>query len=170
MPLKLNVGLSKKIGQPNYGSLGASCNMEVELDSLLLHNDVEGFHHRVRQAFTACRQAVQDELSRLSGPTADIDDAGHDATTTSNGNHAEAQTGGAGSGYRVTRKQLEYAQLLAGQIRGLGVRRLEAFADRLFSKPLADLSSVEGSGLIDELKAIKAGVIELDEILNEAAT
>ena len=32
MPLTLNVGLSKQIGQPDYGSLGASRNVQVELD------------------------------------------------------------------------------------------------------------------------------------------
>jgi hypothetical protein len=32
MPLRLHVGLTKKIGQPDYGSLGASCSVEVELD------------------------------------------------------------------------------------------------------------------------------------------
>ena len=33
MPLKLNVGVSRKVGLPDYGSVGASCNVEVELDS-----------------------------------------------------------------------------------------------------------------------------------------
>ena len=64
MPLKVSVGLSKKIGLPDYGSLGASCHVEVELDQSLLASDLDGFHSKVKQAFVACRQAVQDELSR----------------------------------------------------------------------------------------------------------
>ena len=44
MPLKLNVGLSKKIGLPDFGSLGASCHVEVELDGALLRTDLDGFH------------------------------------------------------------------------------------------------------------------------------
>jgi hypothetical protein len=63
MPLKLNVGLSRKIGQPDYGSLGASCHLEVELDSALLRDDLTAFQHHVRKAFATCRQAVADELS-----------------------------------------------------------------------------------------------------------
>src|SRR5882757_6582107 len=69
MPLKLSVGLSRKVGQPDYGSLGASCGVEVELDPTLLRDDLDGFHASVRDAFVACRQAVNDELSRLGSPT-----------------------------------------------------------------------------------------------------
>ena len=47
--LKVSVGLSKKVGLPEYGSLGASCHVEVELDSALLQNDLEKFQQHVRR-------------------------------------------------------------------------------------------------------------------------
>ena len=64
MALKLNVGVSRKVGLPAYGSIGASCNLEVELDSGLLEQDLQGFHARVRRAYVAAHQAVVDELAR----------------------------------------------------------------------------------------------------------
>ncbi|MFM8495538.1 MAG: hypothetical protein ACKOEM_08435 [Planctomycetia bacterium] len=66
--LKLNTGITRKIGLPEYGSAGASCNLEVELDTSLFH-DLEGLHQVVRRAYAACNQAVQDELARLGAAT-----------------------------------------------------------------------------------------------------
>ena len=66
--LKLNVGTNRKIGQPDFGSAGASCNLELELDTALFQ-DLEGLQQVVRRAYAACNQAVQDELARIAGDT-----------------------------------------------------------------------------------------------------
>ncbi len=68
MPMKLNVGVSRKVGLPNYGSAGASCNLELELDSSLLERDLDAFHTQIRGAYVAAHQAVHDELARLQTP------------------------------------------------------------------------------------------------------
>jgi hypothetical protein len=67
MPLTLNVGVSKKVGLPDFGSVGATCNVTVELDANLLQSDLDTFHSRVRGAYVACAQAVSDELARQQG-------------------------------------------------------------------------------------------------------
>ena len=80
MPLRLNVGLQRKIGQPHYGSLAASCHLELELDGGLLERDPDAFQDRVVEVFAACREAVHDELRRQvtpSEPSASPSDNGH---------------------------------------------------------------------------------------------
>lgn len=65
MALRLNVAVSRKVGLPGYCSAGASCGVEVELDAAVLRQDPGAFHARVRAAFAAARQAVDDELARI---------------------------------------------------------------------------------------------------------
>ena len=172
MPLKLNVGLSKKIGMPNYGSLCAACHVEVELSGSLLDDDLEGFHERVRRAYAACRQAVYDELERhgqFAGEHSDErpTEATHRTQPRNGFVNGSRRTGSAM--HHASAKQLDYAAQLAGQIRGLGEKRLEAMSQRMFGKPVAELSSLDASGLIDALKAIKSGEIDLDQVLSGAA-
>ena len=66
--LKLNVGTNRKIGQPDFGSAGASCNLERELDTGWFQ-DLDGLQQVVKRAYAACNQAVQDELARIGGDT-----------------------------------------------------------------------------------------------------
>jgi hypothetical protein len=141
MPLTLNVGLTKKIGQPDYGSLGASCHVEVELDSHLLQHDLDGFQQQVRKAFVACRQAVHDELAKAQ------------ATATTNGTHnsqpakpssappPKPQRRATASQVRALRAIADRQSLNLGQLLG----------DRFQLADPAHLSISAASQLIDEL-------------------
>ncbi len=63
MTVKLNIGLSRKVGEANYGSRGASIHLEVELDNGVL-NDPATMRGRVRELYALARQSVDDELQR----------------------------------------------------------------------------------------------------------
>lgn len=64
MAITLTVGLSRKIGQPSYGSISATCNVTFEADSGLLDSDHEAFRSKVRTIFAECSAAVDDELAQ----------------------------------------------------------------------------------------------------------
>ena len=174
MPLKLNVGLSRKVGLPGYGSLGASCSLEVELPSMMLSGDVEGLQRQIRNAYASCAQAVKEELARQQQrqPASDAAPAALTAAMPANGNGTSAAGNGHSSGHseenaRVSQKQMDYVRQLAGQIKGLGLRRLDGLTGKMFGKPLADLSTVEAGALIDVLKDVRTGKIELKAALKE---
>jgi hypothetical protein len=167
MPLTLNVGLSKKIGQKDYGSLGATCNVQVELDGSVMQHDLETFHRHVKNAYVACSQAVNDELARQQGNVQESDARSQQTPQAAQPTNGTTSTA---NGHRASQKQLDYAAQLAGQIRGLGTRRLETLSHNLYGKPLTDLGSIEASGLIDVLKDIKSGKIDCQTALKGASS
>ena len=58
MPMKLALGLAReRSALPEYSSICASCNVEVELNGSMVFDDLEGFHRHVRRAYVACQQA-----------------------------------------------------------------------------------------------------------------
>src|SRR3984957_6252815 len=121
MPLKTNVGISRKIADNNYGSPGASVNLEVDLESSLIQ-EPERFQDRIRQVFRLAQQAIDDELNRQQGNSATNGHAappscnGHVADN-GNGYHAngtgQAATNGNGrnghAATSATEKQISYA-------------------------------------------------------------
>jgi hypothetical protein len=182
MPLKLNVGISKKLGLPDFGSVGASCNVEVELASSADAGDPSVFQEQIRRAFSACAQAVDDELARhrqhenapttlgpSSTPTTGVPaqiDNGSDQRGTG---PQRGQSSGT-NGTRASTKQMDYLRHLAGQVEGLGTRRLDSLAQKLCGKPLAELSTLNASSLIDTIKAVKEGRLSLDSLNSESLT
>ena len=171
MALKLCVSTSQKIGQPDFGSLGASCEVEIELSASLLQDDLDTFHRHVRNAYVACRQAVSDELARQSSDSTGMQRlpaSRPDPRQTSSQSNGHNGNGNGSNGNRASQKQRNYANQLAGQIPGLGARRIESLSQKMFGKPVADLTSLDASALIDTLKATKDGQIALEDALDGA--
>jgi hypothetical protein len=181
MPLKVNIGLAKKLGQPNYGSTGASCSLQFELDSSQMSQDPDGFRQNLRNAYDACRQAIQDELHRQLNPPAlqegkvaekekppivdqeqgpatpesatvsAVPAVPNPATTT------PATCGLVQTSPRASQRQLNYIPHLANGMSGLTPHRLEILSATTCGKRLAHLTSADASLLIETLKDIQAG-------------
>lgn len=143
MPLKLNVGISKKIGLPGYGSLCASCHVEVELIQNSPAADPDGFQQKVKQAFVACRQAVQEELA-LHQPT-----PSH-GSSPPRGPSGQS-TGHGGQPRQATASQVRAIEAIAGKLQ----LDLSAWLQERYGLRLApELSITQASESIDALKAI----------------
>ncbi len=136
MPMKLSIGLSRKVGQPNFGSHAASCSVEFEVEGSMLQANLETFHHHVRNGFAACEKAVEDELAR------------HEANPQPEPQRSQ------GNGERGQARQATSAQVRA--ILAIGHRQRADISqlvnDRFQVGRPEDLSVQQASQLIDELK------------------
>jgi hypothetical protein len=141
--LKLNAGFSRKVGEANFGSRGASVNVELELESGLI-GDPEALMHRVKQLFAIAKRSVDEELN--NGPPAP-----------NTRQHRNAQSPRDQSG-RNGQQPVRYAT--ASQLRAIrSICRRQGFdADQLANERYAvnnvdELTLREASSIIDELKA-----------------
>jgi len=150
MPLKLNVGLNKKIGEANYGSRGASVNVELELDSGLV-TEPGKLQERIRQLFGVVRASLAEELNGNSQRS-------NDRTQV-----PQAQPNGNGQRSDNTQK-VQPRPATQSQVRAIGaiVKRLQIDLNHLLRtrfqvKRTQDLSIKQASQLIDELNGNKEG-------------
>jgi hypothetical protein len=136
--LKLNAGISRKVGEPNYGSRGASVNLELEVESNLVQ-DPDGLMDRVRKLFSLARDAVDAELNG------------------SRQSPARSRTGGDGGNSRGDRNGRPATTSQVRAIRAICKQRdldADQIASERFNVDAVDqLTLTEASSLIDALKA-----------------
>jgi hypothetical protein len=153
MAVKLSVGLQKKVGLPDYGSFGASCHVEFEIDRSLIDQNLDGFHQKVAGAFAACRKAVNDQLAQQSGHSSSNGN-GHTGNNSSRNGHSHADGNGNGQGARqevgsATQSQVRAIFAIA---RRQQVDPATVVRERFNVQRPEDLTIREASTLIDELK------------------
>ena len=146
MPLKLNCGLSRKIGEANYGSRGASVNVELELESSLIGEPAK-LQERIRQLFSVVRSSLTEELNGN----------GHSSTTSNGNDQSKPTTTNNGNGTSRNGGQRQATQSQVKAIHAIArSRRIDVgkFLNERFhvSRP-DDLTIKDASTAIDELKA-----------------
>ena len=135
--LKVNVGLSRKVGESNYGSRGATVNLEIELDGSLAAQP-DQLHDRIRQLFRLAKSSIDEELNGHSPSNGASDQ---------NGNSTQNERPATASQVRAiatisNRQKTDLVGLLRGRYH---VERTE------------DLSLKQASDLIDHLKGSANG-------------
>jgi hypothetical protein len=139
--IRLNVGFNRKVGETNYGSRGASVNLELELDSGLV-TDPDKLKDRVRQMFLLAKASVDEELNGNSSP------------------HAGNGHSGNGNGRSNNRRRDNTRKATASQVRALhaiadrnSINLAGVLQDRFGISQPEELTITEASALIDELKS-----------------
>ena len=151
MSVKINVGVCKIIGLPDYGSAGSHCDIELEMDFATMQNPNE-FQKQIANAYRLCRESVESELM-AHRPNGTQDNRPTTVPSTEYRNSAERND----NRFPVSSKQLDFISQLLKKIKGLTEAKLDAYCQTAFGKTCNGLSSQEASKLINALKDAKAG-------------
>jgi hypothetical protein len=135
MPMKLNIGLNQKKGEPNYGSRGASFNVEVEVDSSVAI-DPKRLRERARALYAIARKAIDEELG--AEEAIEVNGAVGVERQISTGGTTLATAGQVRAVFAICRSQ--------------DLNPFDLVQNRFGRKRIEDLSIREASCLIDELK------------------
>ncbi len=167
MPMKLSVGLNRKVGQPGYSSIGASVNLELELDSTLVA-EPERLQERIRELFGLAKASIDEELqTEPTQPASNVQHSTGQAATNTRQSHATGRNGASRSttnGYRSNGNGRQPTNnpppATASQIRALhaianrqGLNLEAVLQDRFDISDAATLTVAEASQMIDELNA-----------------
>ncbi len=135
--LKINVGFNRKVGECNYGSRGASVNLELELDSGLV-SEPDRLKDRIRQLFGLAKASVDDELHSQSPAN------GHTNGASTNGNGRPRRD----NTRRATASQVRALRAIADRLQ-LDIPGV--LTERFGIRDFSELSITEASAFIQEL-------------------
>lgn len=156
MPMTVNVGLTRKLGQPNFSSLGASCDVQLELDGMLLFANPDGLQEKIRAAYAACDRAITAELARQIGDDSPSSrDISGDRHVPANG--YRLNNGGVDSWRNATTSQIRALHAIA---RRRGLNLTDILQDRFHAYSVERLSVIQASQLIDELNGTLASTTD----------
>ncbi len=160
--LKLNIGFNRKSGEANYGSRGASVNLELECDAGLA-SEPDRLRERIRFLFGLAKASVEEELN---GPYASGQNTsnhaanGHAAAASSNGSgHGNGHGSGHSNGHVNGQRRDGTRRATASQVRALfaiadrqGIELGDLLRSRYGVAQADELAITEASALIDDLK------------------
>jgi hypothetical protein len=140
--LKLNVGFSRKTGESNFGSRGASVNLELEAESGLA-GDPDRLKERIRHLFGLAKASVEEELNGQSTN-------GHTAGPAAANGNGQSKGHRQDSARRATASQARDLRAIAER---QGTDLQDALRRRYDVDQPEQLSIIQASELIDSLKA-----------------
>lgn len=151
--IKVNCGFSRKVGEPNYGSRGASVNLELELATEAAH-DSDALQDKIKRMFILAKRAVDDELNGQSAPSelAGGGDVPSRQAPASNGND-NGHSGQGSSGSAATNKQVKLILDLA-RTKKMPMSVIERLCQETCGVgDVYGLDKKQASAVIDRLKA-----------------
>jgi hypothetical protein len=153
MPLRLNVGASRKITDDHFGSRGASINLEIELDSSLVADSAK-LHERIRHLFNLVRQSLAEELSGANGQPSPARNTSRQSGAASRSVNGNKPTNGQSSTPRLSTSKQVKALYAITQQQGTDLHKL--LRERFDVERPEELSLNAASSLIDSLKSANA--------------
>ena len=155
--IKLNCGFSRKVGEANYGSRGASVNLELELATDAA-SDANGLNDKIRRLFALAKKAVDDELNQqLAAGNAQPADVPSEPAGNGGGNgngHGNGRPGPtSAAGDAATNKQVKLIMDLA-RTRKMNLSVVERLCQETCGvSDVYGLTKGHASAVIDRLKA-----------------
>ena len=166
MAIKINVGVSKKIGLPDYGSAGSHCNIEIEADNSILDNP-DQFLQRVQDACELARQSVDAELDHhrpgtsTANTKAEPQQQRQEYRQEYRNDNSRNDNNSTGNRYVASAKQQNFIASLVKAVKGLDWKTLDRYCNSKWGNNTSQLSAKQASELIDDLQAAKDGRREI---------